>query len=96
MKTAFQRPKAGSYETGDKMSLTHHKQIDQIRPRLDVRSETPFQFCLSHAVHQTVVHFCHSLKNNITSQFELKVLTMLPAWGIFYNGKPFAVKLLTV
>ena len=50
IKTAFQRPKAGSYETGDKMSLTHHKQIDQIRPRLDVRSETPFQFCLSHAV----------------------------------------------
>ena len=50
MKTAFQRPKAGSYETGDKMSLTHHKQISKIRPRLDVRSETPFQFCLSHAV----------------------------------------------
>ena len=50
MKTAFQRPKAGSYETGDKMSLTHHKQIDKMRPRLDVRSETPFQFCLSHAV----------------------------------------------
>ena len=50
IKTAFQRPKAGSYGTGDKMSLTHHKQIDQIRPRLDVRSETPFQFCLSHAV----------------------------------------------
>ena len=50
MKTAFQRPKAGSYETGDKMSLTHHKQIDKIRPHLDVRSEMPFQFCLSHAV----------------------------------------------
>ena len=50
MKTAFQRPKAGSYETGDKMSLTHHKQIDKIRPHLDMRSEMPFQFCLSHAV----------------------------------------------
>ena len=32
------------------MSLTHHKQIDKIRPHLDVRSEMPFQFCLSHAV----------------------------------------------
>ena len=50
IKTAFQRPKAGSYETGDKMSLTHHKQIDKIRPHLDMRSETPFQFRLSHAV----------------------------------------------
>ena len=50
MKTAFQRPKAGSYETGAKMSFTHHKQIGKIRPHLDMRSETPFQFCLSHAV----------------------------------------------
>ena len=50
MKTAFQRPKAGEYETGAKMSLTHHKKIGKIRPRLDVRSEMPFQFCLSHAV----------------------------------------------
>ena len=37
-------------EIGDKMSLTHHKQIDKIRPLLDVRSETAFQFCLSHPV----------------------------------------------
>ena len=50
MKTAFQRPKAREYETGGKMSLTHHKKIDKIRHRLDVRSEMPFQFCLSHAV----------------------------------------------
>ena len=52
MKTAFQRPKAGEYETGAKMSLTHHKKIGKIRPRLDVRSEMPFQFCLSHPVIQ--------------------------------------------
>ena len=62
MKTAFQRPKAGSYETGDKMSLTHHKQIDKMRPRLDVRSETPFQFCLSHAVFFFLIGFFLAVK----------------------------------
>ena len=34
-------------------------------------------------LHQTFVHLCHSLKNNISSQFGLKLLTMIPAWGIF-------------
>ena len=55
-KTAFLKAKADIYETGAKMSLTHHKKIGKIRPRLDVRSEMPFQFCLSHAV-TLLLHF---------------------------------------
>ena len=69
MKTAFQRPKAGEYETGAKMSLTHHKKIGKIRPRLDGRSEMPFQFCLSHAVHWIEMENCMTHLLSFASEF---------------------------
>ena len=44
MKTAFLKAKAEIYETGAKMSLTHHKQIHEIWPGLGKRSKIPFHF----------------------------------------------------
>ena len=44
MKTAFLKAKADIYETGAKMSLTHHKQIHEIWPGLGKRSKIPFHF----------------------------------------------------
>ena len=59
METAFERPKAGSYETGGKMSLTHNIQIDYIWPHLGVRSDFPFHVCLSHAVKVLQFYISH-------------------------------------
>ena len=85
---------------GCKMSLTHHKQIDKIRPHLDVRSEMPFQFCLSHAVY--VLHF--TLWSNFIDTFLnwmriyskqkwRKLMCCCEIWAWEYTQHNFGIKI---